>query len=130
MPPVSSQRVPDSELADIYAYLQSMKSAAAAQAPFSAGPGYADNGKKIFASYGCFECHGYVGQGSKQTGTPRIGPPALSLEAFANYVRKPTGDMPPYTAKVVSDQDMADIFAYLQSIEAPPPLKDIPLLNQ
>jgi cytochrome c1 len=38
--------------------------------------------------------------------------------------------MPPYTAKVVSDQDLADIYAFLQSVKQPPPVKDIPLLNK
>jgi hypothetical protein len=38
--------------------------------------------------------------------------------------------MPPYTAKAVSDQDVVDIYAFLQTIPAPPPAKSIPLLNQ
>jgi len=37
--------------------------------------------------------------------------------------------MPPYTAKVVSDKDLADIYAFLQSAKQPPPVKDIPLLK-
>jgi len=69
MPPVSAQRVPDSELADIYAYLSTMGSSAqgsgAPAAVFSIGPRNRDNGKKIFSGYGCFECRGYEGQGSK-----------------------------------------------------------------
>jgi mono/diheme cytochrome c family protein len=127
MPPVSSQRVPDSEIADIYAYLRTVAPAAAA---LSATSGNVANGKKIFASYGCYECHGFEGQGSKQTGAPPIGPPAISMSAFARYVRQPTGEMPPYTSKVISDQDLADIYAFLQSIALPPPIKNIPLLNQ
>jgi mono/diheme cytochrome c family protein len=127
MPAVSSQRVPDSEIADIYAYLRTMAPATAA---ISAASGNAANGKKIFASYGCYECHGFEGQGSRQTGTPPIGPPAMSMPAFAHYVRHPTGEMPPYAGKVVSDQDLADIYAFLQSIALPPPIKNIPLLNQ
>ena len=38
--------------------------------------------------------------------------------------------MPPYTSKVVSDQDLADLYAYLQSKPKAAPAKDIPLLNQ
>jgi hypothetical protein len=38
--------------------------------------------------------------------------------------------MPPFTAKVVSDAELIDVHAYLSSRPAPPPLKDIPLLNQ
>jgi hypothetical protein len=37
--------------------------------------------------------------------------------------------MPPYTTKVVSDKDVADIYAFLQSVKQPPPVKDIQLLN-
>jgi len=38
--------------------------------------------------------------------------------------------MPPYTAKVVSDAELADIRAYLASIPEPQSSKNIPLLNQ
>jgi hypothetical protein len=38
--------------------------------------------------------------------------------------------MPPYTAKVASDADLADIRAFLASLPAPPPLSSIPILNQ
>jgi hypothetical protein len=37
--------------------------------------------------------------------------------------------MPPYTSKVVPDQDLADIYAFLQAQPQPPPAKNIPLLN-
>src|ERR1700674_299074 len=128
MPPVSGQAVPDSELADIYVYLRSLKPAP--QSSFSAASGNAQNGKRIYTSYGCYQCHGGQGQGSTQTAAPRIGPPSLSISAFASYVRQPTNQMPPYTSKVVSDSDLADIYAFLQSIPMPPSAKSIPLLNQ
>jgi len=92
--------------------------------------GNAETGKKIFTQDGCYECHGREGQGAAQGAGPRIGPPQLSLEALIKYVRQPTGQMPPYTSKVVSDQDLADIYAYLQSRPKGAPAKDIPLLNQ
>jgi mono/diheme cytochrome c family protein len=38
--------------------------------------------------------------------------------------------MPPYTAKVVSDQQAADIFAYLQSLPKPPAVENVPLLKE
>jgi mono/diheme cytochrome c family protein len=96
----------------------------------SAAPsGNAENGKKIFISYGCYECHGRMGQGGAGTG-PRIGPPNLNYQGVLAYVRHPKGQMPPYTAKSASDQDIADIFAYLSSIPKPPDPKTIPLLNQ
>jgi len=36
--------------------------------------------------------------------------------------------MPPYTGKVVSDQEMADIYAFLLTIPAPPAANTIPIL--
>jgi ubiquinol-cytochrome c reductase cytochrome c subunit len=93
-------------------------------------PGNAESGKKIFTKDGCYECHGREGQGAAQGAGPRIGPPQLSFEAFTKYVHQPTGQMPPYTSKVISDQELTDIYAYLQSRPKATPSKDIPLLNQ
>jgi cytochrome c1 len=38
--------------------------------------------------------------------------------------------MPPYTEKVVTDQELADIYAFLKSLPEPSKAKDIPLLNE
>lgn len=87
-----------------------------------------DNGKRLYTSYGCYECHGREGQGSTYSGS-RLAPRPLDLRFFIAYVRQPTGQMPPYTAKVVSDAELADIRAFLNSVPQPPPVKSIPLLN-
>lgn len=95
--------------------------------------GNADNGKKLFVADGCYQCHGRQGQGGSAAPVgsygPRLAPPKIPIEALRLYVRHPSGGMPPYTAKVLSDQEIDDIFAFLKSIPAPPPVKDIPLLN-
>ncbi len=93
-----------------------------------AAAGNAENGKKLFNKIGCYQCHGREGQGSSMSG-PRIAPNPLPLDFLLRYVRKPTGEMPPYTAKVVSDEELTDIYAYLQSRPRPPAVKDIPLLK-
>ena len=90
--------------------------------------GNADNGKKIFVQHGCYECHGREGQGSTMTG-PRIAPDPPPFEEFSAYLRKPSGEMPPYTAKVVPDRELADIYAFLRSRPRPPAAKDNPLLK-
>jgi len=90
--------------------------------------GDARNGRKLFENYGCYQCHGREAQGGLGTG-PRLGPKPIAFTALQRYVRQPTGQMPPYTAKVVSDKDLADIYAFLQSVKQPPPVKDILLLN-
>jgi mono/diheme cytochrome c family protein len=108
----------------------SPKTDASAKSSDTSAAGNTENGKKLFMSNGCYECHGTVGQGSTSTGGARIGPPSISLEEMVQYVRRPTGEMPPYTDKVISDQNLADIYAYLKSQPKPQPAKNIPLLNQ
>ena len=88
--------------------------------------GNAPAGKKIFDSYGCYQCHDHDGHGGAGA---RLAPHPISFARFSSYVRQPTGDMPPYTKKVVSDQELSDIYAYLQSIPDPPPAKNVPLLG-
>src|SRR6266853_2851701 len=78
----------------------------------------AQEGKRIFAANGCYQCHGYMGQGG--AAGARIGRTALNLAAFQRYVRSPTGNMPPYTAKVMTDEQLADVYSYLQSLPPPP----------
>jgi ubiquinol-cytochrome c reductase cytochrome c subunit len=100
-----------------------------AQTPTAAPQGNAQNGRKLFENYGCYQCHGREAQGGLGTG-PRLGPKPIAFAAVQRYIRQPTGQMPPYTAKVVSDKDLADIYAFLQSVKQPPPVKEIPLLNR
>ena len=96
----------------------------------SAAPkaGTVENGKKLFTADGCYQCHGRQGQGG--AAGPRIAPPKIPVEALRLYIRHPSGAMPPYTDKVLSDADVADIYAFLKTIPTPPAVKDIPLLNQ
>jgi len=97
-------------------------------APASAPRGNAENGKMLFAKFGCYECHGREAQGSTATG-PRLGPNPIAYNRFIAYIRKPAGEMPPYTAKVVTEQQAADIYAFLQSLPRPPAAETIPLLK-
>jgi len=98
--------------------------------PAAAPAGNADKGKQLYKSYGCYQCHGYEGQGAEATGASRIGPPEIAFAAMVRYIRHPSGRMPPYTEKVASEQDLADIYAFLQTRPKPAAAKSIPLLNQ
>lgn len=86
-----------------------------------------ENGKALFLKVGCYECHGTQGQGAV-TG-PRLAPDPMPFEALSAFVRSTTRQMPPYHVKVLSDADLADIYAYLQSIPKPPDVKSLPQLN-
>ncbi len=96
-------------------------------APDNAPPGNAENGKKLYAQYGCYQCHGYAAQGGVG---PRLAPRPLAFAALSKYVRQPTGEMPPYTAKVLSNNQLADVYAFLRSVPQPPPVDSIPILKE
>jgi ubiquinol-cytochrome c reductase cytochrome c subunit len=100
----------------------------APQQPAAAPAGNAEQGQKLYVSYGCYQCHGREAQGSSATG-PRLGPRPIAFTAFSRYVRNPTGQMPPYTSRVVTDAAMADIYAFVQARPAPPAAQTIPLLR-
>jgi len=80
--------------------------------------GNADSGKKLFASVGCNACHGDNAQGmtGTPTGGPKIGPPPMAYPAFAMQVREPNGRMIAFGTAEVSDAQLADIYAFLQSL--------------
>ena len=85
-----------------------------------------DAGAALYRKVGCFQCHVNEAQGGANG--PRLGPDPVPFARFTQYVRKPTGDMPPYTEKVLSAQDLADIYAFLRARPRPPAVNTIPLL--
>ena len=89
--------------------------------------GDAQNGKKVFEKLGCFRCHGSAGEGMPQTGTqagsPKIAATKLSLRDFLQSVRKPKGQMPPFSPRQASDEELSDVYAFLQSAGSQPKLE-------
>jgi mono/diheme cytochrome c family protein len=125
MPPFTEQQVSDADLKDVFAYLTSLKpGSAAAQAP----SGNAQNGQRLYVSAGCYECHSREGQGGAGTG-PRLAPNPIAFAAFIRQCRQPVSQMPPYTSKVLTDAQLADIYSFLQSVPKPPDVSTIPLLR-
>jgi mono/diheme cytochrome c family protein len=127
MPPLTPARASDAQVTDLYAFLRSFSpkvDTVAAAAP----SGNAENGKKLYAAAACYACHGYVGQGG--SAGPRLGPPAISFPAFIGELRHPREEMPPYTAKVLSDAQVADIYAHVKTFPQPPDVESIPLLKK
>ena len=105
-----------------------LSSAAVAQQPAAAGS--AERGRVLFVQNGCHACHGTYGQGGVRDACPKLFPNPPPIEAFRAYLRSPPKDMPPYSEKMVSEQDLADIFTYVSTLKPMPAAKDIPLLNQ
>ena len=88
----------------------------------------AENGKQVFMRAGCWQCHGTLGQGG--AAGPKLAPDPLPLDALSSFVRTTNRAMPPYREEVLCDADLADLYAYLQSIPKGPDPKTIPLLNR
>jgi len=116
----------------VFAATVALSAAAFGNAPsFGAAAPAGDpvKGKANFERVGCYQCHGHEGQGGREG--PRIAAPVpLAFAALNAFVRTTSGDMPPFTEKVLSNQELTDIYAYLQSVPAPPDHKTIPLLSQ
>ena len=92
----------------------------------AAPPGRVEAGGVLFKKVGCYQCHANEAQGGLSG--PRIGPNVVPFARFSEYVRTPTGEMPPYTSKVLSDQEIADLYAWVQARPRPPAVTTIPQL--
>jgi|SRR5712692_2511695 len=103
-------------------------SVAVAQTKGAAPAGNAEKGKLLWVKDGCYSCHGFDGHGGAG---PKLAPRPVAIATFMAIVRHPpASSMPTFSAKVISNADLTDMWAYLQSIPGPPAVKDIPLLNQ
>ena len=78
-----------------------------------------------FVSYGCYQCHGYAGQGTNSG--PRLSA-AMPYEAFQQIVRFPYGGMPAYPRELLSDEVLRAIYSYIENLPPAPELKSLPLL--
>jgi mono/diheme cytochrome c family protein len=114
----SVEDISDRGLSDIYAYLE--------PATHDSAAGRVEAGATLYRKTGCYECHSNEAQGGAQG--PRLGPDPVGFATFAWYTRYPTGAMPPYTARVLSDRDLEDIYAFVEARPEPPPVSSIPLL--
>lgn len=124
MPPQTPQVISDTDLGDIYAFLHSPS--LAASSPAAPEPARVEAGALLYRKNGCYECHVNEAQGGANG--PRLGPNPIPFARFSAYVRNPAGEMPPFTTKVLSDDELASIYAFIQARPQPPPVNSIPLL--
>ena len=119
MPAYAAEVLPDEVLSRMFAFLE-------AQTAEPAAAGRVDVGAELYSAYGCYSCHADEAQGGQHG--PRLGPDPITYARFEWYTRHPTRTMPPYSTVVLTDQDMADIYAFVEAQPQPPPLESIPLL--
>ena len=92
--------------------------------------GDAANGKAIYLKVNCFQCHGRAGQGGAMNyPAPPLAKTQMPFEGFKMVVRESMRDMPAFVEAVLSDKELVDIYAFLQTLPARRPAKDIAILN-
>lgn len=94
------------------------------------GDGSVSSGEALYLDYGCYQCHGYEGQGTNASPpVPRIAPTVYPYEAFAAFLRTPVRLMPAYSQEVLSDSQIREIYDFISAIPEPPAVEDIPVLR-
>jgi len=91
-------------------------------------PANVARGKQLYMATGCYQCHGTRGEGGGGSG-PRLAPGPMPYQGLLIQLRKPRARMPVYTAVVMPDADVADIYAYLQSVPKGKTAAEIPMLK-
>jgi mono/diheme cytochrome c family protein len=92
--------------------------------------GDAANGKRLYLADGCFTCHGRSGQGGAyNTPAPILAHTAMPFDGFKGQIRNPVNDMPAFPTAILSDKDIADVYAFVESLPGPRAPKDFPILN-
>jgi mono/diheme cytochrome c family protein len=92
--------------------------------------GNAAAGKQLYLSTGCFYCHGRSGQGGAYNrDAPSLAKTIVPYLGFKQQLRNPSGDMPAYAEMVMSEKDLADIYAFLQALPGRRDVKDFTILN-
>jgi mono/diheme cytochrome c family protein len=129
MPAYTASQVSDAALSDVYAFLRAVGPAVSAST-VAAANGNVESGKRLYVSAGCEQCHNSEGQGGGPGPRLAPSPDMMAYAAFVRQSRQPSNNMPIYTPKVLSDQQLADIYAYLQTTPKPPDVASIPLLHQ
>jgi len=95
-----------------------------------APPGDAGKGKRLYLVDGCFTCHGRSGQGGAFNGpAPSLAKTEMPFDCFKAQLREPANDMPAYSTAVLSDQEIADMYAFVQSLPGARSAKDISSLD-
>jgi ubiquinol-cytochrome c reductase cytochrome c subunit len=108
------------------ATLHSAQAVTTAPTPAAATAKRVESGEALYKKKGCYECHVQEAQGGPQG--PRLGPNPIPLPRFTAYVRNPTGEMPPFTERVLTSRELEDIYAFLQARPQPKPVASLPQL--
>jgi len=98
--------------------LAAISSAAPNRASARGPAGSPESGKAIWAlgNTSCRNCHGGDAEGAY---APTLAGQKLPFDAVKNQIRKPCGIMPAFVPSQLTDQEVADLVAYWNSLPAP-----------
>jgi formate dehydrogenase gamma subunit len=85
----------------------------------SADAGIAAQGAALWPDLTCQTCHGTNAQGGPGSRDVALAGTLLPFEDFAAAVRRGPADMPAFSQNVLSDQNLADLYAWLASLPNP-----------
>ncbi len=73
-----------------------------------------NSGQELYLKVGCYQCHGRAGQGG--LAGPALASTPLPYPAFAELTRNPRWNMPPYSQKSLSDEELQKIYDYVREL--------------
>ena len=95
-----------------------------------ASRGDVNNGRTLYNDVGCYQCHGRAGQGGSFGGpAPVLAGTVMPFAGYLSVLRNPVANMPPYAESVLSDQEAANIYAYIRSLPGARNPREIPILS-
>ena len=109
-----------------------------AAAVMAQGRGDAARGEQLFYDHACYGCHGYNGETGARDLVGTSSPLVENFDAFVVFMRArgdfaplfPTTRMPSYSEDTLSDAELRDVFAYIQTFELDAPdVEDVPALQ-
>lgn len=76
--------------------------------------GELEEGRKLYISQGCVNCHGGTGEGG--TGSTLSGI-SRTLKEVQEQMRTPSGMMPSYGPEKITDEQIRVLYSYIRSLE-------------
>ncbi len=85
----------------------------------SAADGDVELGSAVWEMNECMDCHGEEAQGTPRSMNVALANTQLPFEEFVTTVRQGPADMQAYSVRDISNEDLAHLYAYLTSLDAP-----------
>jgi cytochrome b subunit of formate dehydrogenase len=79
--------------------------------------GNPEEGAALWQTLPCKDCHGENAEGAPDSMNVILAGTHISFEAFVDAVRRGPADMHPFSTDDISDEELADLYAWLRSLE-------------